>query len=41
MCKIEGNINSKLYKSIIDDDLEKCIDEMSQKLNLRRDQVIL
>ncbi|KAG2206190.1 hypothetical protein INT46_002966 [Mucor plumbeus] len=41
LCKIEGNLNSKLYKSITDDDLEQCIDEMSQKLKLRRDQVIL
>ncbi|KAG2191426.1 hypothetical protein INT46_007508 [Mucor plumbeus] len=41
LCKIEGNLNSKLYKSITDDDLEKCIDEMSQILKLRSDQVIL
>ena len=41
LCKIEGNMNSELYKSIIDDDLEKSIDDMSQKLKLRRDQVIL
>ncbi|KAG2201113.1 hypothetical protein INT46_004818 [Mucor plumbeus] len=41
LCKIEGNLNSKLYKSIADDDLEKCIDEMSQKLKLRSNQVIL
>ncbi|KAG2189788.1 hypothetical protein INT46_001037, partial [Mucor plumbeus] len=41
LCKIEGNLNSRLYKSITDDDLEKCIDEISQKLNLRSDQVIL
>lgn len=41
LCKIEGNINSELYKTIVDDDLEKSIDDMCRKLKLRRNQVIL
>ena len=41
LCKIKGNINSELYKAIVDDDLEKSIDDMCQKLNSRRNQVIL
>ena len=41
LCKIEGNINSKLYKTVVNDDLGKSINDMCQKLNLRHKQVIL
>ena len=41
LCKIEGNMNSELYRTIVDDDLKKFIDDMCQKLNSRRNQVIL
>ena len=36
LCKIEGNMNSELYKIIVNDDLEKSIYDMCQKLKLRR-----
>ena len=36
LCKIKGNINSELYKTIADDDFEKLIDNMCQQLKLRR-----
>lgn len=36
LSKVEGNMNSNLYRTIIDDDVEKSIDDMCQKLKLRR-----
>ena len=42
MRNIEGDINSKLYKTIFDDNLEKSIiDDMCQKLKLHRNQQVI
>lgn len=41
LCKIKGNMNFKLYKTTVDDNLEKSIKDMCQKLKLRHNQVIL
>ncbi len=40
LCKIEVNMDKHLYKEILEDELDKTVDYVCGKLNLRRDQVI-
>lgn len=40
MCKIEGTMNKELYLEILRDELDKSVDDISQKLSLNRSQVI-
>lgn len=40
LCKIDSNMDKELYKSIIEDDLEKTIDYATEKLNLHRKEMI-
>jgi predicted CoA-binding protein len=41
MCKIDGNMDKKLYnKEILEDEQSQTIDFMCRKLSLRSDQVV-
>ena len=40
MCKIDGNMDKTLYKDILQDELEKSIAVMMEKLDIKRDQLI-
>jgi hypothetical protein len=40
MCKIDDNMDKTLYKEILEDELEQTIAISTDKLGLRRDQVI-